>query len=341
MGSKKKNVKKLAKLKGTKVSSAKSVVEMVDSTNYITDVDTTSFQNQPVKVTGKRLDSQKIGNLVWAFALFTLTVWLGFFAIPGLYDRSTVGAEELSKQQTEATFKKQEEQKVKETEAIKGKTKVILTTNYGDLSISLGSQTTGITDNFLRLSYRGKYDNNLFHRMVKTNQDNGLALNIIQAGDYDNAVKNGGDKLQEKRFGKGGGAALNPTIKDEIWAIAPEYSPEGKLINSPVFLNPELYTNFQNLDNGASQVTYAKGVLAMANESAAGRFDTNGSQFFINITDSVLAPQYTAFAKIDESSFPVLDKINSEINPKEISLEGDEKITTPDKELYIISAKIQ
>jgi cyclophilin family peptidyl-prolyl cis-trans isomerase len=341
MGSKKKSVKKLAKLKGTKVSSAKNSVETVDSTNYITEVDTTSFHKSPVQVTGKKLNSQKIGNLVWAFALFALTVWLGFFAIPGLYDRSTVGAEELTKQKTEIAFKKQEEDKAKETEVIKGKNKVVLKTNYGDLNITLADGSVATKDNFLRLVYRGKFNNNLFHRMVETNQDNGLALNVIQAGDYDNAIKDGGEKFAQKRFGKGGGAALNPTIKDEIWAIAPQYSAEGKLTNSPVFLNSDLYKDYQNLDNGASQVRYVKGVIAMANDSAAGKYDTNGSQFFINIADSVLAPQYTAFAKVDDDSLAVLDKINAEINPVELALEGEEKITTPDKELYIASAVIK
>ncbi|MGQ4615076.1 peptidylprolyl isomerase [Nocardia sp. R7R-8] len=52
-------------------------------------------------------------------------------------------------------------------------------------------------------------------------------------------------------------------------------------------------------------VTYKRGVLAMANAGPG----TNGSQFFIVYSDSLLPPQYTIFGTVDDNSLGTLDKI--------------------------------
>ncbi|MFS3130460.1 peptidylprolyl isomerase [Nocardioides sp. Bht2] len=51
--------------------------------------------------------------------------------------------------------------------------------------------------------------------------------------------------------------------------------------------------------------TYPAGTLAMANAGA----DTNGSQFFLVIDDTQLAPNYTVFGSVDEAGLKVLAKV--------------------------------
>ncbi len=50
---------------------------------------------------------------------------------------------------------------------------------------------------------------------------------------------------------------------------------------------------------------YPRGTLAMANRGSG----TNGSQFFLVYTDSMLPPTYTAFGRIDSTGLATLDKI--------------------------------
>jgi peptidyl-prolyl cis-trans isomerase B (cyclophilin B) len=50
---------------------------------------------------------------------------------------------------------------------------------------------------------------------------------------------------------------------------------------------------------------YPRGTLAMANAGP----NTNGSQFFLVIADSVLRPNYTVFGTVDAAGLAVLDKI--------------------------------
>lgn len=49
---------------------------------------------------------------------------------------------------------------------------------------------------------------------------------------------------------------------------------------------------------------YPRGTVAMAN---TGRANTNGSQFFLVIGDSVLYPQYTVLGTVGAAGLPILD----------------------------------
>lgn len=51
-------------------------------------------------------------------------------------------------------------------------------------------------------------------------------------------------------------------------------------------------------------VLYSRGTVAMAN---SGVDDSNGSQFFLLLGDSLLRPSYTAFGRITDAGLPVLD----------------------------------
>jgi peptidyl-prolyl cis-trans isomerase B (cyclophilin B) len=69
----------------------------------------------------------------------------------------------------------------------------------------------------------------------------------------------------------------------------------------------ELPTHLRPAPNDPTGVRriYPRGTLAMANAGP----DTNGSQFFLVTSDSVLRPNYTVFGAISEEGLETLDKV--------------------------------
>lgn len=174
---------------------------------------------------------------------------------------------------------------------------VIMETNFGTLNIKmLDKAAPKTTENFIRLTNRKYFDNLTFHRMVEA-----PSMKIIQGGD-------------PQGNGTGGQSAFGQKFVDEI------FDDKNDLIA------PELYPNYDG-----QIATYQKGYLAMANSGP----DTNGSQFFIMLGDTILPPSYTIFGQIDEADFSVLDKILEEVKPD--SPAGDGK---PDPEIKIIKAEL-
>ncbi|GAY11695.1 peptidylprolyl isomerase [Pseudonocardia sp. N23] len=62
---------------------------------------------------------------------------------------------------------------------------------------------------------------------------------------------------------------------------------------------------YQFADEVFPQLTYGRGLLAMAN----GGPDTNGSQFFMIYGDAQLPPSYTVFGEIDPAGLQVIDTV--------------------------------
>lgn len=212
--------------------------------------------------------------------------------------------------------------------------------DFGDLKINLKEEFAPKTvENFIRLSYRGYYDNTIFHRIVK---------------DTDFAVIQGGDK--ESQNGSGGRSAFyienqnDGLIPDEIWLTKPEFKVETKktetgadtqqnvLANEPKLRYPDLYSNF-NADGGT--VEYRKGLILMAKTSQP---NSASSQMFITLDKTVLPAEYTVFGVISPDSFAVLDKINTEVNPVQNDENGKPqegaKDGTPSKPIKIEKIEI-
>ena len=190
---------------------------------------------------------------------------------------------------------------------------VKMSTNFGDLNIKMLDKVAPVTtENFLRLTSRGSYNNLIFHRIVK--QDN---FNVIQGGD-------------PKGDGTGGVSAFDGEFQDEITKPQPIPNSCRNTISdnqNPVFVDESLYSNFEN-----GTITYKKGLVAMANRGA----NTNTSQFFIMLGDTKLPPSYTIFGEVEQADFAVLDKIMMDVNPEEGKNDGK-----PDKELKINTAVIK
>lgn len=187
-----------------------------------------------------------------------------------------------------------------ETGVVEKTTQIKIKTNFGSLEAVLLQETKLARENFIYISYHKLYDGNSFHRIT-----NSESFKVIQAGDLGFEAK---------------------TFADEIWKKAPEeYSPEEQFeLNkyqkkepTPELLAPEYYKISYNEEFGMWENVYKKGLLVMAN---AGK-DTNSSQFFITLEDTILQPNYTVFGYIKPESFGVLDKINIEVYP--INIDGE------------------
>lgn len=200
--------------------------------------------------------------------------------------------------------------------------------NFGSLDIKLnGADAPKTVENFVRLGYRGYYDDTSFHRIVK--EDN---FAVIQGGD------------KEKGDGTGGKSSFylsenNPGfIPDELWSVAPSFGQNEKgeniALNEPKFRSTDLYKNY---DNKTGLATYPKGTIAMAKTSSP---NTASSQFFIMLKDTQLPAEYTIFGKISDSNFDVLDKIYNQISPVATQNAGSQGDGKPDKPLKITKVSL-
>ncbi len=203
-------------------------------------------------------------------------------------------------------------------------------TNYGSLKIHLHAQDAPKTvENFLRLNLRKVYDQSVMHRMVKSEN-----MTVIQGGDF------------TQRNGQGGESAFyisdtkTNLIPDELWKKTPVINSEVGTATGGEFRNPKFYTNY---DAKTGLVTYPKGLIIMAKTSQP---DSASSQFFITLKDTILPAQYTAFGRIDASSFSTLDKITTDVEPvkKDFDAETGEPTTAktedgqPNKDIVIESS---
>jgi len=299
-----------------------------------------SFWSSGQKIWSQKVWRRRFWSVLWAVVGMGTTIWVLFVGFPYLFSQTKVAQEYAQKKTKDAEIAQRQaeinRQLASEEPFVQGANRrVSLLTNFGELILEMRPDAAPKnTDNFLRLVYRGYFNNTIFHRMVKQKD-----FAIIQGGDPTGT-------------GYGGETAFGPQKKlpDEIWSVFPEFgfNDQGDyvVVNQPRLASEELY---KNLDLSNLYVTYPKGVVVMAN---TGQPDSATSQFFIILRDTVLPAKYTAFAVVLPESFPVLDKIYNEVEPVKINSGNSESnpdspvnLTPapdgrPNKKIEIIQAKL-
>lgn len=153
-----------------------------------------------------------------------------------------------------------------------GTAQMTLNTNQGAIPITLDRNGAACnTAAVISLTENKFYDNTICHRMTQSD-----ALKVLQCGDPTGT-------------GAGGPGWSSP---DEF---PTDLKPAGKA--DPM--------------SGTQPVTYPRGTVAIANSNnpQMGQSNTGSSQFFLVMSDSELAPNYTVVGKVDPAGLTVLDKM--------------------------------
>jgi cyclophilin family peptidyl-prolyl cis-trans isomerase len=253
-------------------------------------------------------------TIATVFGVLTIAgvIWFNFYAVPNMIltqrdsERARIEAAEAEEQRLADIAENERRLEVEDTvlqfDQNTDWTLEIEFADQGAVTVNTKVEYAPETvENFVRLAYRGYFDDTPIHRMVKQDE-----FNIIQGGDG------------ELRSGLGGQSAFyisddnEGLIPDEQWLVEPELSTEGEvnvLVNEPQLRTPSLYGDFR-ADDGT--IVIPKGTIVMARETG---IDTASSQFFITLTDTRLPAIYTAFGTVDEADFGVLDSILANYNP--------------------------
>ena len=160
-----------------------------------------------------------------------------------------------------------------------GDTVAVLHTNYGDIAMSFFPKYApkGV-ENFQTLAKEKKYNNSIFHRVIKKF--------MIQGGDYTNGDGSGGESCWGKEF------------------------------------ENECVDELKNI----------RGAVAYANSGP----DTNGSQFFINLTKNAhLDGDYTVFGQV----FAGMDVVDL-ISNCEVTVNSGGESSSPVNEVKLESVEI-
>ena len=160
-----------------------------------------------------------------------------------------------------------------------GDTVAVMHTNYGDIALSFFPKYApkGV-ENFQTLAKEKKYNNSIFHRVIKKF--------MIQGGDYTNGDGTGGESCWGKEF------------------------------------ENECVDELKNI----------RGAVAYANSGP----DTNGSQFFINLTKNAhLDGDYTVFGQV----FAGMDVVDL-ISNCEVTVNSGGESSSPVNEVKLESVEI-
>jgi cyclophilin family peptidyl-prolyl cis-trans isomerase len=309
--------------------------ENLESKNFAEKTKSDLIKKNTVNSSSKVNPIPKLSSTIVASTIAAILVIAGFSyftinVIPNVLLEQTEEAKSLKKKKEDESASKSREvankQKIEEENkslTFSNRSVRMSFANFGDIDIELKDQAAPKTvENFVRLTYRGYYNNTPIHRIVETEQ-----FNVIQGGD--------GTSFN----GSGGVSSTLEPIVDELWAVEPEFdisnssaSNQGAVKNNPQFRDPSLYKDY-NKELGT--VTYRKGLILMAKTQAK---NSATSQFFITLGDTTLPAEYTVFGTIKPETISTLEKITAEINPTPTDAANGTVDATdgkPDKDLKI------
>jgi peptidyl-prolyl cis-trans isomerase B (cyclophilin B) len=301
--------------------------------NQIETKDQTPTQNTDILIKRLKLTSSQIIALVVAVIAIAATLSVSFVLIPYITDQTDEAKASREKKETEAKAAKDKQEKQsklasesttlkieEKSEFLLGMKIKIADEESKDIKIKMvKSWAPKTVENFVRLTFRGYYNNMLFHRLVE--EDN---FKVIQGGD-------------PTGNGSGGETASGDPLVDEIWAVKPvvsknEETNTSTITNDPKFIEPSLYADF---DKTSGSVTYRKGLILMAKTQSP---DSASSQFFITLDKTVLPADYTVFGVVQEESIPVLDYVSAEVDPQ--TNDENANLTRPSKDVKIEKVEI-
>jgi cyclophilin family peptidyl-prolyl cis-trans isomerase len=311
--------------------------KIIDSTTVISDqIDTKNefpVTNSKALINKFKLTSNQVIALVVSLIAIGATLSVSFVVIPYITDQTdeAKAAKEKRENEAKAAKDKQEKQSKLASEStvlkIDQKSEFLLNmkikiadTESKNIRIKMVKSWAPKTiENFVRLTYRGYYDNMLFHRLVEEDD-----FKVIQGGD-------------PTGNGSGGETASGDPLVDELWAVKPvvsqnEETGTSTITNDPQFIEPSLYSNF---DKVSGSVTYRKGLILMAKTQSP---DSASSQFFITLDKTVLPADYTVFGVIEDASLSILDNISTEVDPQ--TNEENPNLTRPSKDVKIEKVEI-
>jgi peptidyl-prolyl cis-trans isomerase B (cyclophilin B) len=152
-------------------------------------------------------------------------------------------------------------------------TEVVMTTNRGDIKISLDADKAPCAANsFLSLARQGFFDDTVCHRLTVGGAG---ALNVLQCGDP--SATGSGDP----------GYEFDEELLDQDPRLQPCYGQASQ-------------------QSGKEYCTYTAGTVAMAKGSQPG---TTGSQFFLVFQDSILDAAYTVLGRMSAAGLKVVQSV--------------------------------
>lgn len=175
----------------------------------------------------------------------------------------------------------------------KGDTVAVIHTNKGDISLRFFPENAPNTvQNFIDLAKAGKYENSIFHRVIKDF--------MIQGGDYENANGTGGKSAD--------GGSFNDEFCDKLFNIRGSVSManSGKDTNgSQFFINQNPKENFNGFENAES--TWPQYETAIKKAISQGQLEAFVQQYGGYCFNPTIMPDSVKQLYKDNGGNPSLD----------------------------------
>jgi cyclophilin family peptidyl-prolyl cis-trans isomerase len=251
-------------------------------------------------------NNKKIISVLIAIIGAGLVLSAAFYGIPELYKKTQDYKTEQLETEEQNKAKKAKENRINKQKILDQKAKKI------DFSKNLKKVDLNILLNgkkyLIQIDVRKDFSESHFKNFLYLVFDKVYDNEKLNYGTFDSA-ENVNSLLSSSLDKNKNISPLLEELKPSIWEIEPLLDPQAKnpaLANQPKLKND----SYQKYDITTGSLIYNKGVLGMQRPSTGGSEKAN---FFIATQDVRLTAIYTVFARITESSLPVLDQLVGDI----------------------------